>query len=605
MKNDPSNRPKSILPFLIPMNYVCAAAVVYLVYATGGTPSIYANLILIPVVLTALFTPVWHSVIFAVLSGLLMGPIINSLTDTPTRNFAWFIRVLVYAIVSSVIAYISTRNRERQKHFEYIATHDPLTALPNYNSISSAHIPSDGAMSILLMAFNEDSDLQGLFGSDFYQAIVKNISTKLSELLASYPNARLYKGADLNYAIIVHHYSSEESLENILAALNNINDVTITVDKIPVYVSYRIGFTVIRPGADISEGMRQANIALRYSFLEDQRISRYTEAMRDYYKGTVSIASEFDTAIARGMVQASYQTIHDAGTRKPAGVEILAKWIREDGSRMTAEEFIPILEKTSCLQQLTIFMTQETIRYAKLPENHGHRFSINFSAAELTERSVMEFVRAVEHSGIDAGCIMVEIAGAFTEDEFLVRDNLKFLHKHGIRIAMDFLSAAESAFMLFSDAPLDVIKINREITASSDQPKGASMIRNIVKYAKENGIRTVAEGIENEVQASFCAEAGVDYLQGYFFSVPQLLKNESQAHRENAGPAGASDDGSSDDSADGASKAGAEEGATYPEISIVQKAGGDPEVSGTAADETSDETSDSAAGADAPDSPEA
>jgi EAL domain-containing protein (putative c-di-GMP-specific phosphodiesterase class I)/GGDEF domain-containing protein len=452
-----------------------------------------------------------------------MGPLIIFLTDSGDRSMTWIIRVLIYAVVGFVISVISSRNRQRERHFEHLATHDPLTDLPNFNSITSAKIPNDGAMSILMMSFNEDSDIQGLFGSDFYSSIVKKISDELKNLLSSYPNATLCKANDLNYAIIVKHYSSEESLENILAAISNLNGVTISVDGIPVYVSYRIGFSVIRPGGSIPEGMRQANIALRYSFLEDQQISRYTDAMRDYYKGTVSIASEFSSAISKGMVQASYQTIHQAVTHEPVGVEILAKWVRDDGSKMTAEEFVPILEKTSCLQKLTIFMTEEAIRYAQLPVNQGRKFSINFSASELNERSVMEFVRSVESFKIDTDRVMVEITGAFAEDNYLVRDNLMFLRKHGIHIAIDYLSAVSSSFVLISDVPVDVIKINRSITSHIDQERGATLVRGIVDYASANGIKTIAEGIENESQVRFCEEAGVTYLQGYYFSVPQLM----------------------------------------------------------------------------------
>ena len=174
--------------------------------------------------------------------------------------------------------------------------------------------------------------------------------------------------------------------------------------------------------------------------------------MRDYYKGTVSIASEFSTAISKGMVQPSYQSIHEAVTHKPFGVEILAKWIRDDGSKMTAEEFVPILEKTSCLSKLTIFMTEEAMKYASLPANKEKLISINYSAAELNERSVMEFVRAVDASGISADRVMIEITGSFAEDDFIVRDNLMFLRKHGIRIAIDYLSAAASSFAFFSAA---------------------------------------------------------------------------------------------------------------------------------------------------------
>ena len=357
MNSIQNNRQKSILPFLIPASFLSAAAVIYFVCVTGGTPNVYANLILIPIVLTSLYMPVWYSALFAMLSGIAMGPLVSWITNSEDQGLIWLIRAIIYVVVSIVVAYISTRSRKRERHFEYIATHDALTGLPNLNAIVSSKIPTDGALSILMLAFNEDSDIQGLFGSDFYQSIVKKISEELKELLSSYPNATLYKGSDLDFSIIVQHYSSEESLENLLAALSNINGVTITVDSIPVYISYRIGFTVIRPTGNISEGIRHANIALRYSFLEDQQISRYTDAMRDYYRGTVSIASEFSSAISKGMVQASFQSIHKAFTHKPVGVEILAKWIRDDGSRMTAEEFVPILQKTSCLQQLTIFMT--------------------------------------------------------------------------------------------------------------------------------------------------------------------------------------------------------------------------------------------------------
>ena len=558
---------KSVLPFLIPATLLCAVAITYLVYATGGTPNIYSNLLLIPVVLTALFAPLLYSILFAALSGLAMGPLIIWLTDSNDKSGTWIIRVLIYVSVSIVISVISTRSRQRERHFEHIATHDPLTDLPNFNCIPSVKIPSDGAMSILMLSFNEDSDIQGLFGNDFYSSIVKKISEELKTLLSSYPNATLYKTNDLNYAIIVLHYSSEESLENILAAISNLNGVTISVDGIPVYVSYRIGFTVIRPGDSITEGERKANIALRYSFLEDQQISRYTDAMRDYYKGTVSIASEFSSAISKGMVQASYQTIHKAGSHEPVGVEILAKWIRDDGSKMTAEEFVPILEKTSCLQQLTIFMTEEAIRYAQLPGNESQKFSINFSAAELNERSVMEFVRSVESSGIDTDRIMVEITGAFAEDNYLVKDNLTFLKKHGIHIAIDYLSAVSSSFILLSDIPVDVIKINRSITSHIDQERGAALIRSIVGYASANGIKTVAEGIENESQVRFCEQAGVTLLQGYYFSVPQLLNSDGLLSPD-TDAAGSSEE---------EKKKETEKASAFPAISIVKHEDDDSE----------------------------
>ena len=76
-----ADRSKSVLPFLIPSMILMAALIVFLVCITGGTPSVYANLIVIPVVVTALYAPVWYSVIFAALSGFAMGPLVDLVTD--------------------------------------------------------------------------------------------------------------------------------------------------------------------------------------------------------------------------------------------------------------------------------------------------------------------------------------------------------------------------------------------------------------------------------------------------------------------------------------------------------------------------------------------
>lgn len=517
-----------------PLSYLLAAAIGHLVCVSGGTPNVYTNLLMIPVMLTAVITPFWHSVGFATLCGLMVGPLTDWIIYGDVSNHSWLIRMGIYILLASVVSWISSKTRDSQKHFEYIATHDPLTGQMNFNCIPDMEIPSNGALSIMMLSFKEDSDIRGLFGTDFYQQALKQISEELTELLKPYPNSTLFKGADLNYAIVLKHLSSEESLENVLAALNNLNGVLITVDKITIYVSFRIGFTVIRPGEDIAEGIHDANIALRYSFLKDQDISRYTEGMREYYRGTVSIASEFSSAIEKGLVQASCQTIHRADTRESVGVEIFAKWLREDGSKMTAEEFVPILEKTSCLHKLTMFMTEEALHYASLPTSHTHRYSINYSASDLSEKSVMEFVRAVEKSGIDPDRIMIEITGECAEDISLVRENLKFIHNHKIHIAIDYMCPLFSSIASLGDVPIDVIKIGRTITGHVDQERGLAMVRSIAAFAKANGIRTVAEGIENAASARACTEAGVSYLQGYYFSVPTLIRDIEQSPVEDA-----------------------------------------------------------------------
>ena len=113
MSSSESSRQKSVLTFLIPATFLFGAGVTYLVHKTGGTPSIYANLILIPIVLTALFSPVWYSALFAALSGIAMGPLITYLNDGDTSSWTWLIRALIYIAVSIVILYLGAKQEAR------------------------------------------------------------------------------------------------------------------------------------------------------------------------------------------------------------------------------------------------------------------------------------------------------------------------------------------------------------------------------------------------------------------------------------------------------------------------------------------------------------
>ena len=46
--------------------------------------------------------------------------------------------------------------------------------------------------------------------------------------------------------------------------------------------------------------------------------------------------------------------------------------------------------------------------------------------------------------------------------------------------------------------------------------------KNIVNFAKDLNIKTIAEFVENESIFNKVKELGIDYSQGYYFSKPQL-----------------------------------------------------------------------------------
>ena len=58
-------------------------------------------------------------------------------------------------------------------------------------------------------------------------------------------------------------------------------------------------------------------------------------------------------------------------------------------------------------------------------------------------------------------------------------------------------------------------------------------MRSIIQLAQSLGAKTIAEGVETQLQAEFLVANGCDYLQGYFFDRPMLLEDLIQKYSSN------------------------------------------------------------------------
>lgn len=72
----------------------------------------------------------------------------------------------------------------------------------------------------------------------------------------------------------------------------------------------------------------------------------------------------------------------------------------------------------------------------------------------------------------------------------------------------------------------DIIKIDRSVIQNIVKNSiKESMLKGLLLIAREAGSLVVAEGIENEDEASVLTRNNVDLAQGYFYARPSVLIN--------------------------------------------------------------------------------
>jgi EAL domain-containing protein (putative c-di-GMP-specific phosphodiesterase class I) len=99
---------------------------------------------------------------------------------------------------------------------------------------------------------------------------------------------------------------------------------------------------------------------------------------------------------------------------------------------------------------------------------------------------------------------------------------LRKLKDLGVELAIDDFGTGYSSLAYLQQFPMDILKIDRMFVqaAGSGSHDGEALLRAIVDLGTTLRLKTVAEGIEQAVQADHMLTLGCLSGQGYFFALP-------------------------------------------------------------------------------------
>ena len=110
--------------------------------------------------------------------------------------------------------------------------------------------------------------------------------------------------------------------------------------------------------------------------------------------------------------------------------------------------------------------------------------------------------------------------------------NLQRLSAAGISIALDDFGTGYASFSHLTQFPIDIIKIDRCFLRDLEtNPDDAAIVRIVLNLAYSLGIRTVAEGAENENQLAYLRAGGCLYGQGFLFGAAVRASRISELQR--------------------------------------------------------------------------
>ena len=100
-------------------------------------------------------------------------------------------------------------------------------------------------------------------------------------------------------------------------------------------------------------------------------------------------------------------------------------------------------------------------------------------------------------------------------------ENMRKLIDYGVHFTLDDFGTGQSNLNYIIDMPVDIIKFDREMTtAYFENGKARYVMEAAMQMIRGLRLSIVSEGIEVEEQYETMVDLGIDYIQGYYFSVP-------------------------------------------------------------------------------------
>jgi len=234
-------------------------------------------------------------------------------------------------------------------------------------------------------------------------------------------------------------------------------------------------------------------------------------------------------AIPADELELEFQPIVDAKSRKPVSVEALVRWAHPTLGRIAPDRFIPLAERDpACITALTDWVVRSAARAAVELAAAGYLLpvAINVSAHNVRDLEFPERMQGILRSmKVDPGRLMVEVTEtAAFGDPIRTTDVLVRLRLKGVDLAIDDFGTGYSSLSALKQLPFSVLKIDKsfvsDLTTSRDS---YAIAKSAADLARNMGLGTIAEGVENEETARILSEFGVDHLQGYLISYPLPL----------------------------------------------------------------------------------
>ncbi len=424
-----------------------------------------------------------------------------------------------------------TQLKATERRLEQLATHDPLTGLPNRLILQSRlehalararrHGQNGAVLFLDLDRFKTVNDSLGHSAGD---QVLCTISKRLRASIREIDTLTRLGGDE--FVILLEDLPGPEYVAQVARGLiEQVLEPVILNEGQEIFISTSIGISLYPADGETPEDLiRNADAAL-YLAKEDGRggFRFFTDELTKFASARLDLETRFRRAIERHEFVLHYQPLVSLHDRRVTGVEALVRWRDPERGIVAPAQFIALAEDTGLIVALGNWVLRTACAQMKAWRDSGlscGSISVNLSPVQFRHGNIVgQIERVLEETGLPGTALELEITeGALMHATSDAEEKLHCLREMGVRISIDDFGTGYSSLAYLKRFPIDVLKIDQGfVRGIVHDATDRQIVITLISLANSLNFESVAEGIETEEQAAFLIKQGCGSGQGYLF----------------------------------------------------------------------------------------
>jgi len=426
-----------------------------------------------------------------------------------------------------------TQRRAMDDLVRHQAFHDPLTLLPNRRlffdrlEVAASHAKRLGErVAVFFLDVDRFKPVNDGLGHDVGDLLLKGIANRLQAAMRDCDTVSRLGGDE--FALFIPHLSRANDAARFARRIIKAFDDPYVCSGHRVFVTPSIGISLFPDDGESSEALlRHADMAMyRAKGQGGNGFHFFHEDMNREVHRKMTLENALRLAIDREDLMLRFQPRVSFTDHETAALESTVQLPGTLSDLVSSDDIIAFAAETGLIIPIGKWLLENTVRQIRTWMDAGLPavpVALKITSRQFQHSPIVDNVRGtLEEFDVPAHQILLELVDTYERiDRDLVALKFNRLRELGVTVSVDYFSQRRTSLVSFHGATSDYVVIGGGLTTDvMKNARSAAITQALIGLAQQLGVITVAQGVQNAVQALWLQEAGCDLGQGVHFGEP-------------------------------------------------------------------------------------